>query len=210
MTQDTGTQDTGRKTLHAIDRLFTDRWSPRSFSDEAIPEGVLMQMFEAARWAPSSYNHQPWRFLYATRGGADWETYVGLLTDVNRVWACRAAALIFVLSEKQVQRPGQDQPVDSYTHVLDSGFAFAQMSLQATLLGWHTHGMQGFDKDRAHVELGIPDSYRVNVAVAVGRIGHRSLLPEALQLREKPSDRKPLHELVGNGKLPAHWTAANS
>jgi nitroreductase len=202
--------DTGRKTEHPIDKLFTDRWSPRSFSDEAIPETVLMQMFEAARWAPSSYNHQPWRFLYEKRGSADWETYVGLLTDVNRVWAYRAAALIFILSENQVQRPGQDKPVESYTHVLDAGFAFAQMSLQATLLGWHTHGMQGFDKDRAHVELGIPDCFRVNVAVAVGKIGPPSLLSEPLQAREKPSDRRPLSELVGLGKMPVGWAAGRS
>ena len=202
--------EAGRETEHSIDRLFTDRWSPRSFSNETIPETVLLQMFEAARWAPSSYNHQPWRFLYEKRGGAEWETYVGLLTDVNRVWAYRAAALIFVLSENQVQRPGQDQPVESFTHILDAGFAFAQMSLQATLLGWHTHGMQGFEKDRAHVELGIPGCFRVNVAVAVGKIGPASLLSEALQARERPSHRRPLGEIVASGRMPPDWTAAES
>ena len=94
--------------------------------------------------------------------------------------------------------------MDSFTHIFDAGSAFAQL-LQATLLGWHTHGMQGFDKERAHVELAIPAHFRVNAAVAVGKIGQKSLLSEALQAREKPSERKPLVEIVSAGKMPAAW-----
>jgi nitroreductase len=194
-----------RKTEHEIAPVFTDRWSPRSFTGETIPRGVLMQLFEAARWAPSSYNYQPWRFLYSIRESSDWRTFVDLLTDVNRVWAHRASALIYVLSDSQVLRPGQDKPLDSLTHIFDTGSAFAQLSLQATLIGWHTHGMQGFDKERAHVELAIPAHFRVNAAVAVGKIGQKSLLSEALQAREKPSERKPLAEIVSAGKMPAAW-----
>ena len=191
-----------RKTSYPIDPLFTDRWSPRSFTDEVISDEVLMQMFEAARWAPSSYNYQPWRFVYAKRGDAHWKTHLELLIDVNQAWAHRASALVYIVSDTLVVRPGQDAPVESYTHILDAGFAFAQLSLQATRLGWFTHGMQGFDKDRAPVALGVPGRFRVNVAVAVGKIGSRSQLSEYNQAREMPSDRVPLAQLVGHGTMP--------
>jgi nitroreductase len=190
---------------HAIDSLFTDRWSPRSFTAEPLPEAVLMRMFEAARWAPSSYNYQPWRFLYALRDTPEWPIFLGLLTDVNQIWAFRASALVFILSDSRVMRPGNDQPVDSYTHVFDSGLAYAQLALQATRMGWITHCMQGFDKDRAHSELDVPRDLRINAVTAIGRQGEPQQLSEALQAREKPSDRRPLGDLIRCGKAPPSW-----
>jgi nitroreductase len=196
---------TTRKPGHAIDTLFTDRWSPRSFTAEAMPEAVLLQMFEAARWAPSSYNYQPWRFLYALRDTPAWQTFLGLLTDVNQVWAFRASALVFVLSDSRVMRPGNDRPVDSYTHVFDSGLACAQFALQATRMGWITHCMQGFDKERSYAELKVPHDLRINAVVAVGRQAGPEQLSEPLQAREKPSDRRPLGDLVRCGTMPDSW-----
>ncbi len=194
-----------REPDHEIESLFLERWSPRSFSNDVLPEAALMRMFEAARWAPSSYNYQPWRFLYALREEASWPTYVGLLTEVNRVWAFRASALVYVLSDTRVMRPGNDQPVDSFTHVFDSGLAYAQFALQASRMGWFTHCMQGFDKDRAHVELEVPQTLRINAVVAIGRQGAPEQLTEANQSREKPSGRRPISELVSSGKMPPAW-----
>lgn len=186
---------------YPIDPLFLQRWSPRSFTGEEIPEADLMTMFEAARWAPSSYNSQPWRFVYARRGTPAWETFLGLLIEFNRGWAKDASALVVLASASLMLPPGQDKPVPSHSHSMDAGSAWAQFSLQATRMGWFTHGMVGFDMDRAFAELGFTEGYRVEMAFAVGRQGPKENLPEFLQGREMPSNREALSSRVFEGKF---------
>jgi nitroreductase len=188
-----------RVSSYAINPLFLERWSPRAFTDEAISDTQLLTLFEAARWAPSSFNSQPWRFLYAKRDTEHWPLFLSLLVEFNQSWAKNAAALIIVISKKTAVPPGATAEVASYSHSFDTGAAWAQLALQATASGWVAHGMIGFNKDRAAVELQVPENFRVEAAIAIGRRGDKSVLPERLQGREVPSDRLPLEQIVFRG-----------
>jgi nitroreductase len=197
------TKANSRTADYPIDALFLERWSPRAFTDEPISERELMTLLEAARWAPSSYNSQPWRFLYARRGTEHWPTFLGLLSAYNQSWAKNAAALLILVSKTTMLPRGADKEVPSPTHSLDAGAAWANVALQAVRSGWAAHGMAGFDVPRTAVELGVPPGYKVEAAIAIGRAGDKSILPEALQSREQPSERMPLSQLVNEGKFPA-------
>ncbi len=188
---------------YPIDKLFLDRWSPRAFSGEAMPEAELMALFEAARWAPSSYNSQPWRFLYARRDTPHFDKFLNLLGEFNQGWAKNAAVLIVLVSSSTMLPPGLDKPVPSHSHSLDAGAAWENLALQATLSGWHAHGMVGFDMPRAFAELNVPEGYRVEQAIAIGRKGDKATLPEALAARESPNDRMPVSQIIFEGGFPA-------
>ncbi len=187
---------------YPIDRLFLERWSPRAFTGEAIPEAELFSLIEAARWAPSSYNSQPWRFLYARRDTPHWERFLGLLVEFNQSWVKHAAALLFVVSKSTLLPPGKDREVPSHSHSFDAGSAFACLSLQAARSGWAAHGMVGVDFDRAFAVLRVPQGYRVEAAVAVGRRGEASILPEPMRGREQPNGRMKLAEFTFEGGFP--------
>jgi nitroreductase len=198
------TMMTSRHAEHPVDPLFLERWSPRAFDGAPIPEADLMTMFEAARWAPSAFNSQPARFLYARREGPDWERFLGLLIPWNQSWAHSASVLVFILSDTlPLTDKATGEPAGSHSHSFDAGAAWACLALQATRLGYHAHGMTGVDFDRARAELGVPDRYRIEAAAVFGRIGDPAILPDKLRARETPSDRKPLAELVFAGNFPA-------
>ena len=184
---------------HAIAKIFLERWSPRAFTGETISESELRTMFEAARWAPSSYNSQPWRFLYARRDNTHWDKFLGLLNEFNRSWAKTASAIVFVASAETMIPPGQDKPIPARTHELDTGAAWGYLALQAAFMGWHTHGMAGIELDRVYAELNVPAGYKVHAAIAIGKKGPATLLPEALQARETPSPRKPVTAFAFEG-----------
>lgn len=188
---------------HPIDKLFLDRWSPRAFTGEAVPEAVLMTILEAARWAPSSYNSQPWRFVYARRDTAHWQGFLDLLNPFNQSWAKQAGALVVIVSNPMMLPPGAAAPVPSHSHSFDAGAGWAQLALQAMLSGWAAHAMVGFDMARAATELRVPEGWRVETAVAIGRQGDRSLLPEQLAARETPNGREPLSVIALAGGFPA-------
>ncbi len=190
-----------RKAEHAVDNIFPARWSPRALSGEALSREELLSLFEAARWAPSSSNIQPWRFVYATRESAEWAKFVGLMVEFNQSWAKNAAALIVVVSQRESVYQGKTTV--SRTHAFDTGAAWENLALQASLKGLVAHGMAGFDYARAKAELGIPDNFDVQAMIAVGKPGRKEDLSPALQEREAPSDRKPLAELVFEGKFKA-------
>lgn len=154
-----------------------------------------MTLFEAARWAPSSFNNQPWRFLYAMRDTKHWELYFDLLNEGNKIWAKRAGALILISSKKTFDY--DDRP--SITHTFDSGAALENLALQGTISGLVVHAMEGFDYKRAREKLGVPDKYRIEAMVAVGRPGRKEDLPPRLQAKEFPSSRKQLREIVNEG-----------
>ncbi|MDR3581554.1 MAG: nitroreductase family protein [Oryzomonas sp.] len=180
---------------HLIDAIFLNRWSPRAMSGEEIPAEDLMVLFEAARWAPSSYNNQPWRILYASRDSKHWPLFFDLLVDANRAWCVNAAALLVMVSKTTFDHNGKP----SRTHSYDTGAAWENLALQGCLRGYVVHGMQGFDYDRARTTLNIPDDYQVEAMAAIGRPGRMEDLPEALQGRETPNDRRKLAQTVCEG-----------
>lgn len=187
-----------RTATHTVDPLFLERWSPRAYDESAIGDEDLMSLLEAARWAPSSYNVQPWRFVYARRDTADWAKFLGLLIPFNAAWAARASVLFFVASDTVMKGPdGNEGP--SHSHSFDAGSAWALLALQATRLGLQAHGMVGFDIPRAQTELNVPERFRMEAAIAVGRLGDKSLLPPQMQEREFPSDRKPVESFAFEG-----------
>ena len=192
----------GRTADHPIDKLFLERWSPRAFTGEPIPPEALMTILEAARWAPSSYNSQPWRMLWARRDTPAWATLFGLLGEFNQSWCKNAAALVYFVSSETMQPPGRPEPVPSHSHSFDTGSAWGYLALQATLSGWHAHGMVGFDIQRSYAELHVPPGFRVEAAVAIGRLGDKSLLPEQMREREVPSNRLPLSQTAFEGGVP--------
>ncbi|HYO64034.1 MAG TPA: nitroreductase family protein [Pyrinomonadaceae bacterium] len=175
--------------------LFLDRWSPRAMSGEELPDEELMSLFEAARWAPSSYNAQPWRFLYARRGTEHWQTFFDLMVEFNQSWAKDAAALVLFISRETFEHNGQP----SVTHSFDTGAAWQNFALQGWLKGYVVHGMQGFDYERARAALNIPEGFRVEAMAAVGKPGDPAGLPEGMRERETPSGRKHLEEIVREG-----------
>ncbi|WP_234731594.1 nitroreductase family protein [Acidocella facilis] len=184
---------------HPIEPVFLERWSPRAFNGEGISEHDLRTMFEAARWAPSSYNSQPWRFLYARRDNAHWDKFLGLLNPFNQSWAKTGSAIVFIVSSETMMVPGKETPVPSYSHSFDAGAAWACLALQATAMGWFAHGMVGIELEKIYTELKIPAGYKVEMGLVIGKQGPKDQLPEALQAREAPSPRKPVTELAFEG-----------
>lgn len=188
---------------HPADDLFLRRWSPRAFDASEMPEQDLLTMFEAARWAPSAFNSQPWRFLYARRGDADWERFLRLLIPWNQSWAHSASALVYVVSDSLPftdRKTGEPQP--STTHSFDAGAAWACLALQASLMGYLAHGMSGIQYELARSELRIPERFALNAACAIGRIGDPAQLDEKLRAREFPSGRKAAREFAFRGGWP--------
>jgi len=184
-----------RKADYQIEPLLIDRWSPRAMSGEEISQQELMRLFEAARWAPSSFNAQQWRALYARRGTEHWQAFFDLLVDANKAWAKNAAVLVVFISRKLFDY--NNEP--SVTHSYDCGAAWENFALQGFHQGLVVHGMEGFDYERARKELRIPDEFRVEAMAAVGKPGPKELLPEKLQARESPSDRRKVFDSVFEG-----------
>jgi nitroreductase len=184
----------GREAEYPLDPLFIGRWSPRAFTGEPIHERDLYTAFEAARWAPSSLNYQPWRFVFAHRDSHRFDEFLGLLDERNQLWAHKASALIFVLSDNLVVYRGNLYP--SPSHEFDTGAAWASFALQAHLLGYGTRAIGGFDRELAPEVLGAGDRYQVHCAIAIGVPDEARSLPETLSSLEKPSDRRPLAEIV--------------
>jgi nitroreductase len=188
---------------HPIDPLFLERWSPRAFDRTAVTDADLMSLLEAARWAPSSYNVQPWRFIYAQRGTAHWEKLLDLLIPFNRGWAQDAGLILICLSETMMP-PGPDgQQKTSHSHSFDAGAAWAQLALQAQRMGLAAHGMTGVDFDRAREVLALPTHLRIECAIAVGRRGDPAQLAAPLREREAPNGRNPVASFAFEGGLPA-------
>ncbi|MGI9065224.1 MAG: nitroreductase family protein [Pyrinomonadaceae bacterium] len=184
-----------RQADYPIEQLFLDRWSPRAMSGEAISQEELMTLFEAARWAPSSYNNQPWRILYAHRDSENWQLFFDLLVEFNQTWSKNAAALLLFISKTTFDMNGEP----SITHSFDTGAAWQNLALQGWLKGLVVHGMQGFDYDRARTALNIPEGFQVEAMAALGRPADASVLPEALRERESPGDRRKLDQTICEG-----------
>ncbi|GAP35107.1 nitroreductase family protein [Piscinibacter sakaiensis] len=192
---------TPRTADHPIDRQFLDRWSPRAFTGEALPAETLLTLLEAARWAPSAFNSQPWRFVYAHRDTPAWGPVFDTLSATNQGWARQAGALVVVLSSTHWTPPGKDAPEPLRSHAFDAGAAWGYLALQARLAGWDAHAMGGFDRERARQSLGLPETLEPQAVVAIGRRGDKSVLPDALQAREAPNGRRPLAGSIFEGRV---------
>jgi len=181
-------------TVPEVHPLIRSRWSPRSFSDREVSPKDLRTILEAARWAASSYNEQPWRFLVATKSDpAAYQKLLNILVEFNQQWARTAPVLLLTVARKTFTHSG----APNHHALHDTGAALANLMLQATALGLHAHGMAGYDHERARKELGIPDDYELGAAVAIGYPDDPAKLPEPLRKREEePRQRKPLEELV--------------
>ncbi|MFT4308817.1 MAG: nitroreductase family protein [Candidatus Woesearchaeota archaeon] len=183
-----------------VDDLFPSRWSPRSFNEERIDDDAFTSLIEAARWAPSSRNMQPWRFVFAARDDPEWSGFLGVLDESNREWAHRASHLIIVIAsaDDTVVRPGV---------AFDTGAAWMSLALQAQLSGLVTHPMGGFDTDAARGVANIPEGFAPIAMVAVGVRGAIEDLPEHRRASESSrSQRKPIGEIASRGSFPERWT----
>jgi nitroreductase len=185
-----------RRPDHEVLDLFVKRWSPRAMAGGPLEERQLMRLFEAARWAPSTYNEQEWRFLYAASGGPHWETFFGLLMEANQLWCRNASVLVVVLSHNVFSRNGKPNPV----HTFDAGLATQNLLLQGSEMGLVCHGMAGFDRGKARAQLNVPDDYDVEAMIAIGLPGDPDQLPENYRDMDlEVSGRKPVAEIAAEG-----------
>jgi nitroreductase len=196
------TKSNHRESQYSIDTMFLDRWSPRAFTGEIISEDQLLTILDAAHWAPSSANQQPWRFIYSLKGSDSFETLLGLLNESNQEWAKNASALLFVVSRGFSGEFSEGRK--SYTHSFDAGTAWGYFAIQAKLSGFYAHGMGGIKHDEIMHTFAIPEGYRVEAGIALGRLADKSVLSERNQEREFPSQRKALADIAFNGKFIAN------
>ena len=180
----------------AVNPMFLDRWSPRAFDPAPIPGEDIATLFEAARWAPSCNNEQPWLFVYGT-SEEERECFLEVLTLKNQRWARSAPVLAILFARRTFA--GSGKPNRWADH--DCGAAWASLAFQARMLGLYAHGMAGFSQARAYELMGVPEEeYEAMCAIAIGAYGDRDALPEEEREREQPNDRKPLAEVAVKGK----------
>lgn len=184
-----------REKDYNVSEIFINRWSPRAMSGEPVTDDELFSLFEAARWAPSSYNNQPWRFIYAKRDTEHWDKLFNFLLEGNQTWVKNAAVVAVLLSKKTSDHNGNFMR----THSFDAGAAWENLALQGSLNGLVVHGMSGLNYEKAASELNLTDDYEVEMMFAVGKPGNPSDLPEKLREIEKPSDRKKVSKISSEG-----------
>lgn len=181
-----------------LDPQFLNRWSPRSFLSDPLDDEDIMTLFEAARWAPSCYNEQPWLFVYGR--GDRLPAFQSVMVDANRRWADRAPLLIIVFARREFAERGTPNQWAQF----DSGAAWFSLCLQAQKLGLACHAMGGFHSDKAYEVANVdPKQYTAMCVVAVGRQGPPENLEDDLRQKEETrSGRKSLDEIVHEGPLP--------
>lgn len=193
-------QPTGRQPDHPVAPEFPARWSPRSFTDREVSEAEVMSLLEAARWAPSGSNHQPWRIVWARRGEPAFDAIRDSLIGNNPLWAGNAAALFAFASRDTVtNREGVEVP--NRTAGFDTGAAWMSLALQARTMGLFAHAMGGFSKDKLAAAIHLPEGHTLHCVVAVGEQGPADALPEGLRERERPSSRKHVDEIAKLGRF---------
>ena len=180
-----------------VHELVRNRWSPRAFADKPVAPETLKSLFEAARWAPSSSNEQPWAYLVSTKDDAgNFAKMVSVLVEFNAGWAQHAPVLALSVAHLKTEREGRPNPVALH----DVGSATAQLTFEANARGLLVHQMAGFDAQKARQVFAIPDDWDPVAAIAIGYPGDPNSLPEKLRERElAPRIRKPLAQFVMTG-----------
>ncbi len=181
-----------RQSEHKINPFILNRCSKRAMTGEEIDNETLMSLFEAAKWAPSSFNNQPCRFIYSKREDDKFEEFLGLLTDKNKSWAKNSSALIVVISRKYHEY----NETPSITHSFEAGAACQNLLIEGTSRNLVTHLMQGFDYGKAAELCKVPLNFKVEVMCSVGIPGDPKQLPVELQKAEKPTPRKLLKDII--------------
>lgn len=188
-----------RTAEHPIDPQFLTRWSPRAMSPD-VSEAELLSCLEAARWAPSSSNTQPWRYVLTRHGEPAFDAVYACLVPFNRDWAGHAGALIVACSLLESvptpQHPAKPLPGSAF----DAGAAWMSLALQARALGLYAHAMGGWDREALSQAIALPANARIDCVIAIGRPGDPAQLPESLREREQPNGRRPLAELLMRGR----------
>lgn len=186
------------QTQYPIHELLRNRWSPRAFAVRAVSPETLRSLFEAARWAPSSFNEQPWSFLVAAHENPeDFSRLLSCLVDGNIAWAKYAPVLM--LSVAKLKFEHNQKPNRHAFH--DVGLAAENLVIQASALGLMVHQMAGIHVDKARETYGIPEGYDAVAGFAIGYPGEPQSLPEGLRERElAPRSRKPVESFVFSGR----------
>lgn len=179
-----------------ITDIIINRHSPRAFSSKEVEPEKLKEIFELTRWAPSAYNAQPWKFIYATKKDTDiYNKMLESLIDFNKSWAKNAPVLILTVAAKKFEHNGKDNPTSQY----DLGQSVAYLTLAASAQGLHLHQMSGFSVEKAISLFNIPEKYLPVSIIALGYKGDLSVLPEDLQKMENnPRSRKSVNEIFLN------------
>lgn len=180
---------------HAIHPLIKKRWSPRAFLPDVPDRAELFQLFEAARWAASSFNEQPWYFILARQDDEAFDRMVECLSEGNKKWAPKAPVLMLTVAKTFFERNGKDNRHAYH----DLGLAMGNMSIQASSMDLYIHQMAGFDTEKARELFEIPKGYDPVAMVAIGYLGDPSTLPEDLQAKEGRKDRRVLENTVFHG-----------
>ena len=186
------------ETQYPIHDLLKRRWSPRAFAERPVEPEKLKSVFEAARWAPSSNNEQPWRFIVASKDDeTEWNRLLACLVENNRKWAFRAPVLILSVASLNFEEDAKPN-----RHALhDTGMAVENLVLQVIALGLAAHQMAGFDVEKARADLKIPPGYEPVAMIAVGYPGDPDLLPDYLRERElQPRTREPISSWSFSGQ----------
>lgn len=191
-----------RQPGHAVAPMFPDRWSPRAFGPAPVGEAAMATLLEAARWAPSASNHQPWRLVWALRGEPAFDRIAAALVPGNRLWAEKAGALIAVTARETLPAPAGGEEGTNRWAAFDTGAAWMSLALQARGLGLVAHAMGGFEPGPLAAAVALPAGHVALAVVAVGHPGRAEDLPEKLRLREVPSGRRALEEISFRGAFP--------
>ena len=184
-----------RTAQYPINLQFLNRWSSRAMSGDPVTDQELMTLFEAARWAPSAFNEQPWHFLYARTDDPYWNDFFQLLEPFNQQWVQKASILVLILSKNLYEKNGKP----NNTHGFDTGASWAYLALQGFSMGLVVHAMSGFDYEKAREDLRIPECYTIQAMVAIGKRGNKDNLPDELRSKEFLSDRKKIEAMITHG-----------
>lgn len=191
------------ETRYELHELVRDRWSPLAFADRPVEPETLGSLLEAARWAASSYNEQPWAYCVATRDDTEnFETLLGCLAEGNQPWAKEAPVLMLAVAKEKFEKNGKPNRHSGH----DVGLANGNICLQAMSLGLYVHMMAGFEPQKARVKLNVPEGWDPLTMMAVGYLGAPNSLPDSYRDRDlAPRSRKPMSEFVFTGQwgIPA-------
>lgn len=190
------------KTKYGIHFLLESRWSPRAFREDAVEKDKLQRIMEAAQWAPSSLNNQPWRYIVGEKGNETWDKIFDSLMDANKRWAQHVPVLIVSLSKKHYEHNGHD----NFHFMYDTGQSVAHLTFQAMYEGLYVHQMGGFHFEMLKNYFSIPEEYYIVSVIAVGYLGKPGILEEDLQKRELTDrERKDIGEIAYTGRFGNPW-----